>query len=49
MRARTAGIAIAMVAVGYVLLTAPAVLGFVLMVLGALAFWRGSRRLGVRR
>ncbi len=49
MRARTAGLAVAGVAVGYVLLTAPGVVGFVLMVLATVAFWRASRRWGVRR
>ncbi|WP_156371027.1 hypothetical protein [Nocardia arizonensis] len=49
MRARTFGLAVVAVAVGYVLLTAPQVVGFTVMVLGAFAFWRLVRRSGVRR
>ncbi|MGY2093246.1 hypothetical protein [Nocardia gipuzkoensis] len=49
MRARTFGLAVAAVAVGYLVLTAPEVVGFTVMVLGGVAFWRASRRWGVRR
>jgi len=49
MRARTFGLAMASVAVGYMILTAPGVVGFTVMLLGAIAFWRASRRWGVRR
>ncbi|MGW4365431.1 hypothetical protein ACWEKT_07275 [Nocardia takedensis] len=48
MRARTFGLAVAAVAVGYMVLTAPDLVGFVLMVGGAVWFWRVSRRSGVR-
>ncbi|WP_328435508.1 hypothetical protein [Nocardia puris] len=42
--------AIGAVAVGYLLLTAPDVVGFVVMLLGAVALWRmRPRRMGVRR
>ena len=49
MRARTFGFAFAAVAVGYLVLTAPSVVGFTVMLLGAIALWRASRRWGVRR
>ncbi|MGN2640610.1 hypothetical protein ACTD5D_31460 [Nocardia takedensis] len=49
MRMRTLGIAFAVVAVGYMILTAPDLVGLVLMVCGAVWFWRVSRRSGVRR
>ncbi|MEV0294213.1 hypothetical protein [Nocardia sp. NPDC050710] len=49
MRARTFGFALAAVAVGYLVLTAPGVVGFTVMLLGAVALWRASRRWGVRR
>ncbi|WP_405180248.1 hypothetical protein OG225_02605 [Nocardia sp. NBC_01377] len=49
MRAKTFGFALAAVAVGYLVLTAPGVVGFTVMLLGAIAFWRASRRWGVRR
>lgn len=49
MRARTFGAAIAMVAVGYLVLTNPAIVGFTVMLVGALALWRSTRRWGVRR
>lgn len=49
MRARTFGLAIAAMAVGYLVLTHPAVVGFTVMLLGAFALWRSSRRMGVRR
>lgn len=49
MQARTFGLVVAAVAVGYLVLTAPEVVGFTLMVLGAVGFWRASRRWGVRR
>ncbi|MBF6205934.1 hypothetical protein [Streptomyces gardneri] len=49
MRARPYGLAFAAVAVGYLVLTAPAVVGFTVMLLGGFAFWRASRRWGVRR
>ncbi len=49
MRARTFGFAVVAVALGYAVLTAPEVVGFTVMLLGAIAFWRSSRRWGVRR
>lgn len=50
MRARSFGLAVAAVAVGYLLVTGQgAVVGFTLMVLGALWFWGRTRRWGVRR
>lgn len=49
MRAKTFGFSVAVVAVGFLVLTHPAVVGFTVMVLGALALWRWSRRWGVRR
>lgn len=49
MRTRTAVLAVAGVAVAYAVLTAPALVGFVVMVCGAIALWRASRRWGVRR
>ncbi|WP_216916348.1 hypothetical protein [Nocardia noduli] len=49
MRAKTFGFAVAAVAVGYLMLTAPGIAGFTVMLLGAIAFWRASRRWGVRR
>jgi uncharacterized membrane protein len=49
MRARTFCLAVAAVAVGYLALTAPEVVGFTVMLLGAVAFWLASRRWGVRR
>ncbi|WP_406237504.1 hypothetical protein [Nocardia sp. NBC_01009] len=53
MRAKTVGLAIAVILVGYSLLTAPRQLldlvGFVLMLAAALWIWRTTRRVGVRR
>ncbi|MEU4417320.1 hypothetical protein [Nocardia salmonicida] len=49
MRSRTVLTAVALLSVGYMVLTAPDVLGFVLMVLGAVWFWRATKRAGVRR
>lgn len=49
MRARTFGVMVAAVAVGYLVLTAPEVVVFTAMVLGGVAFWRASRRWRVRR
>ncbi|MBF6296808.1 hypothetical protein IU459_04520 [Nocardia amamiensis] len=49
MRARTFGFAVAAVSVGFLTLTHPEVVGFTVMLLGAVAFWRVSRRWGVRR
>jgi hypothetical protein len=49
MRARTFGLAVAAVAVGYLVLTAPEVVGITVMVLGGFALWRCSRQWGVRR
>ncbi|WP_280245920.1 hypothetical protein [Nocardia abscessus] len=46
---RSFGLALAAVAVGYTVLMAPGVVGFVLMVSGAVWFWRAQRRWGVRR
>ncbi|MEV6361336.1 MULTISPECIES: hypothetical protein [Nocardia] len=49
MRARTFAIAVAAVSVGMLILTAPEVVGFTVMVLGAIALWRSSKRAGLRR
>lgn len=49
MRARTFMTAVALISVGYLALTAPDFLGFVLMVVGAVWLWRASKRAGVRR
>lgn len=49
MRARTFGFVLAVVAVGYLVLTAPGVVGVTVMLLGAVALWRAGRRVGVRR
>ncbi len=42
-------LAVSAMAVGYLLLTAPELIGFTLMLFGAVALWRSSRRWGVRR
>ncbi|MFI2473458.1 hypothetical protein [Nocardia xishanensis] len=42
-------LAVSAVAAGYLLLTAPELVGFTLMLFGAIALWRSSRRRGVRR
>ncbi len=49
MKARTFGLAIAAVAIGYAVLTAPEVVGFTVVLLGAAWLWRSTRRSGVRR
>ncbi len=49
MRARTFGLAVAAVSIGFLMLTAPEVVGFTVMLLGAIAFWRIRPRKGVRR
>lgn len=49
MRARTFGLVAAAVAVGYLVLTAPEVVGITVMVLGGVALWRSSRQWGLRR
>jgi hypothetical protein len=49
MRPRTFGFALVSVAVGYLVLTAPEVVGFTVMLLVAVALWRSGRRWGVRR
>lgn len=49
MRIRTFGLAIAAVSVGFLVLTAPEVVGFTVMLLGAIALWRMRPRKGVRR
>lgn len=49
MRARTFGLAVAAISVGFVVLTAPEVVGLTVMLLGAVAFWRMRPRKGVRR
>ncbi|MGW5920731.1 hypothetical protein ACWFPY_17230 [Nocardia fluminea] len=49
MRAKTLMTAVALLSVGYMVLTAPDVLGFLLMVAGAVWLWRSSKRAGVRR
>lgn len=48
MRARTFGIAVGAISIGFLVLTAPEVVGFTVMLVGALAFWRIRRRSGVR-
>ncbi|MFI2473888.1 hypothetical protein [Nocardia xishanensis] len=51
MRGRTFCLAVAAVAVGYFVLTAPELVGFTVMLLAVVALWRvaGRSRLGVRR
>ncbi|MFI5535882.1 hypothetical protein ACIA5H_05770 [Nocardia sp. NPDC051900] len=49
MQARTYGLVVAAVAVGYLVLTAPELVGITVVLLGGFAFWRSSRRWGVRR
>ncbi|MEU4416170.1 hypothetical protein [Nocardia salmonicida] len=49
MRAKTFMTAVALLSVGCMVLIAPDVLGFVLMVVGAVWLWRSSKRAGVRR
>ncbi|MGW4071666.1 hypothetical protein [Nocardia grenadensis] len=49
MRTRTFGLAVAGVSVGFLLLTAPEVVGFTVMLLGAIAFWRMRPRKGRSR
>jgi hypothetical protein len=49
MKARTFGFALAVVSVGFLVLTAPEVVGFTVMLLGAIALWRMRSRNGVRR
>lgn len=49
MRARTFGLALAAVSIGFLVLTAPEVVGFTIMLLGAVALWRMRPRSGVRR
>ncbi|WP_280422146.1 hypothetical protein [Nocardia carnea] len=49
MRARTFGFALAAISVGFLVLTAPEVVGFTVMLLGAIALWRMRPRKGVRR
>lgn len=49
MRARTFGVAVGAISIGFLVLTAPEVIGFTVMLLGAIAFWRMHRRSGVRR
>lgn len=50
MRARTFGLAVAAISVGFLVLTAPEVVGFTVMLLGAITLWRiRPRRMGVRR
>lgn len=49
MRVRTFGFALAAISVGFLVLTAPEVVGFTVMLLGAIALWRMRPRKGVRR
>ncbi len=49
MRARTFGLAVGAISVGFLVLTAPEVVGFTVMSLGAIALWRFTRRSGLRR
>lgn len=49
MRARTFGFAVAVVSIGFLMLVAPEVVGFTIMLLGAIVLWRSTRRWGVRR
>ncbi len=49
MRVRTFGFVVAVVAVGFLALSAPEFFGALVMLLGAVALWRSTRRAGVRR
>ncbi|MGW1741333.1 hypothetical protein ACWCPQ_21310 [Nocardia sp. NPDC001965] len=49
MRARTFAVVLAVVSVGFLVLTAPEIVGLTVMLLGAVAFWRMRPRNGVRR
>ena len=49
MRARTFGVVLATVAVGYLLLTQPEIVGITVMLLLLVAVWRFRPRMGVRR
>lgn len=49
MRGRTFMTAVALLSVGSLVLIAPDVLGFVLMVVGAVWLWRATKRAGARR
>ena len=49
MRARTFGVLLASVAVGFVLLTNPEVVAVTVMLLALVAIWRFRPRMGVRR
>ncbi|WP_433714465.1 hypothetical protein ACQP2U_10325 [Nocardia sp. CA-084685] len=49
MKARTFGVVVAAVAVGYLLLTNPEVVGVTVMLLVLVAVWRFRPRMGVRR
>ncbi|MGW6335018.1 hypothetical protein [Nocardia rhamnosiphila] len=49
MRPRTFFFGIAALSIGYLVLVEPEVVGFAVMLLGAIALWRFSRRTGVRR
>lgn len=49
MRARTFAMAVGAVSVGMMILIAPEVVGFTVMLLGAIALWRSSKRAGLRR
>lgn len=49
MRAKTFGFGVAAISVGFLVLTAPEVVGFAVMLFGAIALWRLRPRTGVRR
>lgn len=49
MRNRTFGLAIAAISVGFLVLTTPEIVGFAVMLVGAIAMWRMRPRKGVRR
>lgn len=49
MRGRTFVLAVAVISIGFLVITAPEVVGFTVMLLGAFAMWRSSRRRGWRR
>ncbi|WP_459549897.1 hypothetical protein [Nocardia sp. X0981] len=49
MRIRTFVMSVAAISIGFLILTAPEILAFSVMLLGAIALWRMRPRSGVRR